>query len=388
MKHKALRARALLKRWFEVTLVASLVVAAAGGWVAYEAHFAPDTHEEQRTVDEWSVEGSFAHRATVNQAAGGTPFEPGSVVRNRTAYFHRVMPVLNGQFFFGVRNAGAPVDVRVRQQLVVRSVAAERGANEPTVYWQQNRTLGESETTVQSGRRATVPFSLNVTETVREAQNVNAQLGSPGRIQTQVVVTAVVTRQIDDAESETLTFTLPIQSETSIYRVQSEPQQQTFSQTRVVTVSDDVSPVQRIGGPVLFITGLLGVVGLVVVRSRGAISFSEAERDWLTYRDDRMKFAEWITTVRLPDEAATLPVARADTLGDLVDFAIDTDSAVLESPDGDAYHVIHGAYRYTFEAPPKPERLAVTLSSQKQVDGAQSSEDRNGEDSESSVAND
>jgi hypothetical protein len=57
----------------------------------------------------------------------------------------------------------------------------------------------------------------------------------------------------------------------------------------------------------------------------------------------------------LPDEARDLPVAEVETLTDLVDVAIDSDNPVLESPGGDAYHVVHDGYRYTFETPPEPE---------------------------------
>ncbi|PSQ30968.1 hypothetical protein BRD06_01490 [Halobacteriales archaeon QS_9_67_15] len=37
-----------------------------------------------------------------------------------------------------------------------------------------------------------------------------------------------------------------------------------------------------------------------------------------------------------------------------MDFAIDTDSGVVEEPGGGAYHVVHDGYRYTFEAPAAP----------------------------------
>lgn len=101
---------------------------------------------------------------------------------------------------------------------------------------------------------------------------------------------------------------------------------------------------------------LLGPVGLAYVRYDGRLALTEAEREWLAYRDDRTDFDDWISTIRLPEEARDLPVAEADTLADLVDFATDTDNAVLESADGERSHVVHDGYRYTFEAPPDPTR--------------------------------
>jgi hypothetical protein len=358
MKEGGLRARAFLGRWFEVVVVVSLVVAAVGGWLTFGAYAAPGTHEERRTVDEWTVEGSFTHEATVTDAANDTVFEPGTVVRNRSVYFQRVMPVLEGQFALAVRDAGAPVDVRIRRQLVVRSVETAASDEDPVVYWRENRTLGATETTVRSGGRTTVPFSVDVSRTVAEARNVSERLGSPGHIQTRVAVTVAATPQTTDAETRRLTFSLPIDASRSLYRVEAASTSETFSSTEVVTVANDPSPLKTVGGPAALGVGLLGAFALVAARLRDTIGVSEAERAWLAYRDDRADFDEWITTVRLPDDAASRPVARADTLADLVDVAIDTDNPVLQSPDGGVYYVLHDGYRYTFDAPPNPSTPA------------------------------
>ena len=169
-------------------------------------------------------------------------------------------------------------------------------------------------------------------------------------------MTVVATRQTESAQTRRLTFSLPITSDSGIYRVQSSPTVETFTETTTVTVENEPSPLQRVGGPVLLLVGLLGAAGLAVARYRGTLEVSDDERELLAYRDDRAEFDEWISTVRLPDEARDLPVAEAETLADLVDVAIDSDNPVLEHPDGDAYSVVHDGYRYTFEAPPEPER--------------------------------
>jgi hypothetical protein len=357
MNEGRLRVRAVLGRWFAAVVVVALVAAAFGVVLTYGAHAAPGTHEEQRTVDEWSVRGSFTHGATVTDAANGTVFESGTVVRNRTVYFQRVMPVLEGEFAFAVRDAGAPVDVRIRRQLVVRSVEPEGREETPRVYWQENRTLGRTETTVESGERTTVPFSVDVAQTVREARNVSERLGSPGQIQTHVAVTVTATRQRSGAETHGRTYTLPIDPTASTYRVEAEPDSETFTQTETVTVANDPGPLKSVGGPLLLLAGLLGTAVLAVSQHRGLVGLADRERRWLAYRDDRADFEEWITTVRLPEEAKTLPVAEAETLADLVDLAIDTDSAVVESPDGRTYSVLHGGYRYAFEAPSDPSSV-------------------------------
>ncbi len=89
--------------------------------------------------------------------------------------------------------------------------------------------------------------------------------------------------------------------------------------------------------------------GLVAVRSRGRLALSSTEQELLAYEDEREDFDEWISTIKLPDEAFDLPRAEAASLGALVDFAIDTDNSVIEDPDDGAYYVVHDGYLYTYQ---------------------------------------
>ena len=356
MKTDRLRVRALLERWFTVIVVVLVVGATVGAWLSYGAYAAPGTHQEQRTVDEWVVTGSYAHAATVSDAARGTVFEPGSVVENRTAYFLGVMPVLRGEFHLGYTSADTPVDVTVNNRLVVASVEDRRDGGGVT-YWSRTRSLGTHETTVRPGERAVAPFELNVTRTVQTARNTSDRLDSPGELNVTIQSTVTVAR--GDADSRELLFVLSIQPTSGVYRVTSGTGEERFGETRTVTVPNDPDPLSAVGGPVVLGGCLLAAVGLGVGRSRGKLELTDHEREWLTYRDDRTDFEEWITPIRLPAEADDLPVAHADSLAALVDFAIDTDNAVIEAPDGDAYHVVHDGYRYTYAAPPSPRNNSL-----------------------------
>jgi len=354
----ALGLRSALNAWYGVVIVALLATAVVGGVLVHGAYVDPGTHQEQRVVDEWSANGSFTHQSVVRNVSFEAPFEPGTTVRNRAVYFQRVMPVLTGEFVFTTRGADTPVDLTVDRRLVVESVeeTAVGSEEESTVYWRETRNLGIDRTVHQPDGTTTVPFSVNVMRTFEEANNVSKQLDSPGQVRSEILVTVVATRQTADAQTRRVTFSLPITSDSGIYRVDGSPTTEPFPETTTVTVENEPSALGRVGGPLLIAVGLLGALGLAFARYRGAVSLSEDEREWFAYRGDRADFDEWISTVRLPAEARDLPVAKAETLADLVDVAIDTDSAVLESPDGDAYHVVHDGYRYTFEAPTKPSR--------------------------------
>ncbi|MFB6183723.1 MAG: DUF5305 domain-containing protein [Haloarculaceae archaeon] len=356
MESIRLRVRAVLEQHLDVVLVTLLVCAAVGGWITYGAYAVTETHTEQRTVEQWSVEGSFTHRSTVRESANTTVFEPGETVSNRTTYFQRIMPVLRGQFVLETRGTDAPVDVHVRQQLVVRSVEPRSDEKKPLVYWQQTRPLGEKTVTLSSTRRAAVPYRVNVSDRMRMARNVSSRLGSPGRVEMRIRAIVTATPQDAPARRRTTTFALPIEMDSTIYLPQPKPRTETFTRTETVTVPTKPGPLGAFGGPALVVAALVGAVGLSGARLRGLISLSETEREWLRYRDNRVDFDDWITTIRLPDDRKTGSVAEANTLTDLVEFAIDTDNGVIHDPDDGAYYVVHDGTVYTYRPPPERDR--------------------------------
>jgi hypothetical protein len=259
------------------------------------------------------------------------------------------MPVLDGSFvvtYEGRSRARVSVDRRVEVQGVGTS------GESSTVYW--NRTLSRRTTTgtVGSGGGVRVPFAVDVSRAADDARNVSERLGSPGQVRLLVVADVAVERA--GGSTRELSADLTIQPGTGLYRVESSRASATFDRTETVTRRVRPGALRSFGGPLLALVCLADVAGLVYARRAGALGLSDRERAWLDYRDDRDEFDDWITAVRLPAEARDLPVAEAETLADLVDFAIDTDSAVLESPGDRTFHVVHGGYRYTYTAPAPP----------------------------------
>jgi len=96
---------------------------------------------------------------------------------------------------------------------------------------------------------------------------------------------------------------------------------------------------------------LLGLAGWRTPAARSIFALTPAEREYLSYRDDRSEFAEWITAIRLPESVHKRPEAEASSLRDLVDFAIDNDTGVVEDPGTGAYHAVTDEFVYTY-APP------------------------------------
>lgn len=349
-----LRLRAVLDRNRGLAAAVLLACVLLGGWLTYGAYAAPGTHLEERPESEWTLSGSLSHGATVTDVANGTAFDPGERVSNRSVYFERVMPVLRGNLSLAATGTDAPVEVRINRSVAVRSVDAGGPGERSTVYWENRTALGTTRATLAPGERLRLPYRVNVTRALQRAENVSKRIDSPGQPRVVVAMTAVATRQAEDARPRQLRLRLSVDDDGGVYRVRTEPASQTFTETRTVSVTNEPGPLREAGGPLLLVGGIAGLAGLGALTVLGRLGLTDRERAWLDYRTHRADYDEWVTTVRLPPEAERLPAGEAPTLADLVDVAIDTDSAVLESPAGDVYHVIDDGYRYTFEPPADP----------------------------------
>ena len=342
-----LRLRAVLEKQFTIIVGVLIVLALLGGWMSYTAHAAPEpTTEQQATA--WEVTGNFAHSATVETE--NSLYEQGRTLSDRPAYFMRLSPELDGTFHtrYDVRESG-DLNQTVSLSLVMRNVDQSGQGDEQTVYWQRTEPL-DSVTigSVDPGERVRVSFSRNMSAVEAETERIRTELGSsPG--ETEVHIRAMIHSQgriNGERVNETDTFTLPVSFDGGSYSVSgSTPTVESYETAQSGTATRSAGPIRSIGGPLLLLVSL-GLIGTIAVSNREQLS--EAERALIAYEDDRETFDEWISTIKLPDEAFELPQAGAESLGELVDFAIDTNNSVIRDPNSEVYYVRHDGYLYVY----------------------------------------
>jgi len=344
-----LRLRAFLNEQFAIVVAVLLVFALLGGWMTYTAYAAPEPATEQRSTVQWEQTGDFHHTATVTE--DNSVFPTGTTLDNRSVYFTRLSPQLDGTFdtSYDARQSGE-LDQAVSLSLVIRGVEADDQGDNETVHWQTTDSLGDSTVdAVSPGEAVSVEFSQNMSAVDTQIDQIRDEIGSsPG--ETEVFVRAAVTSQgtvNGDGVNETNTYRLPVTLDGNIYRIGNpEPTVEQYETIQTETVAQSAGATRSIGGPLLVVIslGLLG--GVVALFNRGPLS--ESERAQMAYENDRETFDDWISTIQLPEEAFDLPQATAGSLGALVDFAIDTDNSVIKDPDETAYYVRHDGYLYTY----------------------------------------
>ncbi|MFC6975367.1 DUF5305 domain-containing protein [Halomicroarcula sp. GCM10025709] len=356
MTRRSRRLRTLVADNYAVLVAVLLLVGAVGGYVTYATHVEPGTTTETREASSWRSTLDFSHRARV--VNGSEAFAEGTVLRNRSVYFQRVSPRLNGSATYAyAASDGGALNATTTIALVFRSVDTGEGEN-GSVYWSVERPVAE--TTVDSlspNERTSVPFSVNATAAVTEARRIEERLGgSPGTLEVALVARTNVsgTRNGQPVDA-TRTNRLRITADGSVFRVEdSEPAVASDSQSERITVPAEYGPIRRLGGPLALGVGLCGLVGLVAARRTGRLTVSEAERQWLAYRETRAEFDEWITTGRVPRRADEPPTVTVDSLEGLVDVAIDTDNRVIEDLDRRVCLVLGREQWFRYDAPEEP----------------------------------
>jgi len=353
MNRRATRIRTVVEDNFFVILSIIVLIGLAGAYFTYATHVDPGT--ETTVVEEasWSSTGQYTHQATVTEDTA--VFDRGTVLTDRSAYFERVAPILNGTFVYQYRTTGAggDLDTEIEHTVVLRSVN-EEGAE----FWRSERSLGSYEAdNVEPGDRVEAPFEVNVTELGTRTTEIQEQLGGTLgtieiRLQTQVSLSG---QRIGESVTESNRYSLSIDRGDSVYRVANDDAQ-TDSDTRFreEQVIATYGPLRSVGAPALLVLSVLACLVLAVGWYRGVFVVDEQEREWLEHTSATEEFAEWISTGHVPAE--TFPDRRVsvDTLEGLVDLAVDSNRRVIEDTERSLYVVLVDGIAYTYAIPQPP----------------------------------
>jgi len=351
------RFRAVLDSQFWLVVAVFGLLLVGGGYLTYDAYADPGYQVETRVDDRAEYAGSFAHRATVQRP--NPVFGTGETLVDRSAYFTRLSPRLNGTFSFtytATERGQLATDVGL--ELRFRSVgdAGERG--QPVEYWAVTRELATAERSeLAPGETVEVSFSRNVSELFNESQRIDERVGgTPGTKTVRIVAVVETEGEVNGRDvAWTREYPLQVVDQDSLYEV-ADPGRvvNTTSTNQTVRVQNTVGPLRRGGAPLLIVVGLAGLGVLGIGRYRNAIALTDGERAYLTYERARAEFDDWITAARMAPETFDGERIDVETLDGLVDVAIDSDRRVLEdATTGTCYCRVDG-FVYRYEPPPEP----------------------------------
>lgn len=333
--------------WIAVALC--LLLAAAGGFVAYEEYTAPDTTTEQRTTATWTTDSEFTHSATVTRSSRA--FAAGAVLHNRSVYLSSVSPELTGEHRFRHRGDVERATATTNVTLVKRSVTGT--GDEQTELWRVSEPLSATESTLGQNETASTGFRVNVSEQRNETREIERELGgAPGRVEMFVRVTTRVTATVEDRRlNRTRTDRLTIELGQSAYSVSTNETGEREKPIRreTVTVPVEKNATRIYGGTAFAAVWLVAAAGLAYAGRREVLPLAPDVVAAVERARTRDRFDEWISVGRVPEPSARERLVTVDSLEDLVDVAIDSDRRVIEDAEDERFVVIDGQVWYCFE---------------------------------------
>lgn len=360
--------RARVTEYGTIIIIACLLVAAGGGYLAYTAMTGPTAETERVTEAEWTTDAEFAHGVTIQEETA--VFDYGEQLQDRPVYFARLAPELEGRYIVSHDGNVEAATGTVELQLIIE--ATEEQGGEEIVHWRETESLGSEEVSnLTAGEETVVPFSIDTAEPTLRVEDITDELGaSPGSTEIRVVADTVLeTEAAGDLLSDTWTDELELDLNTDVSRVEednstvidvqggtysvdeqvTDPRTQSVTTTRTVPI--EPSAIETLVGPVLLIGGLLAAGGGWLAARRGVFTVSAAERRRLSFARARSDYAEWISRGNPPESEPRRRV-HLDSLADLVNVAIDSNRRVIEQLDPARYAVWVDDIEYVFEPPP------------------------------------
>lgn len=345
-----LRIRVLLSRYQWLVAIVAVLVLFGGLWFTYGAYAAePESIEEDRLVNTWSVTGEFAHAATVEEE--NELFAVGDRLENEPLYYTSLSPTADGAYVAGYeRTEGEDVTISIDVELVYRAV------DDDHEYWRETESLAEvTEEAVPADEPVNATFSLEVTELDERVDEIEASLGaSPGTTET-VLVAHVEYVGTFEGEPQTITETSEIDVDAGGGTYSFEGGEFSVDDEVFETVSVEQSPdtLEAVGGPIAALVGAGLLAGLGLFRHRD-LEPTQAEREWLAYRRAYADLESLITRIDLPEEVLDRPRAGVSSLEDLSELALDVGSAIVHDETRGQYLVRDSDVIYVYTPPAEP----------------------------------
>lgn len=374
------RLRRALDRQFVVVVVALLVTAALGGYLAYEPHVDPGVETEEETVTDWSERTAFSHSATVQQP--NPVFPVGSELTDRSLYYTTLSPELDGTYEYQYSGNGGDgaVDVEMDVQLRYRSVDGDDGG----VFWERTEPITTVERdAVEPGDTVTSEFQVDVSGAESEVEDIQDQLGTTiGTTEVDVVVRTLVQGTVDGEEvTSSHRQALQISPDGATYSVE-DPGAETELHQSTVThqVPTEYGPLRSYGSLALVAVSLLGLIGLGTARHQGKIAPSKREQRAAEWASTRSEFDDWISRGRVTADSIDTTRIELESLDGLVDVAIDSNRRVIEDLTRNCFYVVGEDAYYVFVPDRAGTEAPLTLECSTAVRSDASAANHNGED--------
>lgn len=320
------------------------------GWLVFTVHVGEETRTEERIETSWQAEGEINYTATIEES---NPVYPvGTELTEQPAFPAELAPTVTGTITYGFEQADeGSLDVTMSIMLVREYTQTVDDVEYP--IWREEEQLEHStHEGLAPGDRAELGFELHALDALNRTEDIASAFGTRSG-DTKLIITVEKSGEVNgESIANSDSKYLVLSEQDGIYTLISEGSLgDEVVETTWVEVPANPPLWKQVAGPLLLVlTGITGTM-LFGARRLGWLTVSDHERQRLIYLDDREEFDEWIATIELPTSIYNRPIAEADSLQTLVEFAVDMNATVIEDPELGIFVVEKNGHLYVFDPP-------------------------------------
>ncbi len=327
--------KVVIGEYFPVIAVLLCIVAAFGGFLTFQS-FRTDYESVREETFLTSYSGSYEHEAVVVEDS--VLWSEGEVLRNRSDYLSRFMPVLDARFDLEFSRALTSGEVSLSSGILLTlTIGGE-------VYWEDFIVKDEvSESFPRREVGTSFEISPEIVENLKDEirESIGVEVGSlRARILTKVDISGEIEGEGVDRSEE---LEMVIEERGPLYNVSTDSVDRRITKTTYVDVPVETPTREKILSILLLVVPL-SILGLVAYEWRGI-----DEEEVKAFRESRKKseFDDWISRGKVPDLEFREEI-KIDSLKDLVDLAVDLEKRVIYDEGKSTYYVFHEDILYTY----------------------------------------
>lgn len=263
------------------------------------------------------------------------------------AYFFSVSPTLDASFTYTLE-ATDSADLAVNRKTMIVATAMGSADGQKKIYWQKKFPIQNVEAEqIQNGATLTHQFTLDIPDINSMVKQVQEQLQYTQDTTIEIITYVTYEGEINGKSvSGVKEFPMPLITSSSYYQLPEKlSSQETIDTYELQRIPVDPS-FSSTAPPLILLLITFGLLVSLVIGKKRCTVIGQPHIKELEREREYEQFAEWISTGSLLSDIQQYQHIRINSLQDLVDVAIDTNSRVIKDTDNEMYFVINKAFYF------------------------------------------
>lgn len=325
------------------------LISSVWGYLSYPE---PTYKDESYISSHYTQFGEYNYYALVTES---NPIYAESTILNDEypAYFYTISPNANVNFSYGIEASdSAEMDVDIETKIILYAKSKNKDENS---FWTKEYSVKRNDFKLENNQVYYYHYMLYAQDIQELIEEVKKHLKYSQSASVKIITSITSEGVINDNNVTTYEeYILPITIESSYYQFPKETKVEETTNSyssREITIEpktkDKIIPFIL---PLLF---LVMIVGLFVYCKYFFIETSQETINQLEVKQEHINMSDWISEGKLPLKFELIPSIKINSLTDLINLSIDTNTRVIYDIEKNIYFSISNniMYLYSTEEP-------------------------------------